>query len=88
MPDCLAIGSIPQSPWMCTDVLGRMQNASFEPMLRNGTPGPTVVLFSGDSVPILTMLFKHQFTHPIAVADRFFPNTLARVSHLLSHLSH
>lgn len=47
MPDCLAIGSIPQSPWMCMDVLGRMQNASFEPMLRNGTPGLMVVLFLG-----------------------------------------
>ena len=60
------------------DVLGRMQTASFEPMLRNGTPGLMVVLFLGDSVPILTMLFKHQFTHPIAASDMSLPSSLLK----------
>ena len=60
------------------DVLGRLQTAPFEPMLRNGTPGLMVVLFLGDSVPIPTMLFKHQFTHPIAASDMSLPSPLLK----------
>ena len=47
MPDCLAIGSSTTVTMDVHDVLGRMQTASFEPMLRNGTPGLMVVLFLG-----------------------------------------